>query len=386
LDSFISEYYDRPVILSPQDGAHYFFGYYDLPASQGRKHLCHRVSFMDRLPTAKDIAQLGYLENGEFVPFAETTAWNFQQGALLQYHRFKADTVFYNTFHNNRVCTAQHNYATGSISYTDRAAATISPDGNRGLAVNFGRIFAFRPGYGYAGCTDPWESCNAPAEDGVFLIDMNKGTSQLIVNYQTLAEASGFTPDQKVLVNHINFGPDSDHYVALVRNFPAPGQPLSWSTTLILGDCQGNVTPVLRNTYVSHYCWAGPDSLIAHCTVEGEKKSLYRLELSLKEWVEYDMPYFHEPGLTDIHCNLYPDGTFLIGDGYPKDGYRPIQYYHIPTGTAKTLLYVRTDEPDSWDIRCDLHNRYVFDGAAISFDTTHNDCRQIALIPLPPLP
>ena len=68
---FVSELYREATIITPDDDAHYFFGYYDLRASQGKRHLCHRVQFMDRLPVAEDVAELGYLEDGKFVPFAK---------------------------------------------------------------------------------------------------------------------------------------------------------------------------------------------------------------------------------------------------------------------------------------------------------------------------
>ena len=68
--NFISDFYDEPQIITPDDDAHYFFGYYDLRASQGKRHLCHRVQFMDRLPVAEDVAELGYLENVIFISFA----------------------------------------------------------------------------------------------------------------------------------------------------------------------------------------------------------------------------------------------------------------------------------------------------------------------------
>ena len=35
--------------ITPNDGYHYFFGYYDLKASQGNDHLAHRVEFFDRI-------------------------------------------------------------------------------------------------------------------------------------------------------------------------------------------------------------------------------------------------------------------------------------------------------------------------------------------------
>ena len=57
---FISDIYREAKIITPVDDSHYFFGYYDLRASQGKRHLCHRVKFMDRLPEEGDVAELGY--------------------------------------------------------------------------------------------------------------------------------------------------------------------------------------------------------------------------------------------------------------------------------------------------------------------------------------
>ena len=69
---------------------HYFFGYYDLPAWNESQsyHLCHRVKFWDRLPEKDDIAEIGLVDvnKQDFIPVVETTAWNFQQGAMLQWN------------------------------------------------------------------------------------------------------------------------------------------------------------------------------------------------------------------------------------------------------------------------------------------------------------
>lgn len=378
--TFQSDYYQEPKIITPMDGHHYFFGYYDLRASQGKRHLAHRVPFMDRLPAAEDVAQLGYLEDGKFTAFAETTAWNFQQGALLQYHPRKADTVFYNTVQNGVFCTAAHNYSTGEKSFTDRPAATISGDGKWGLAINFGRIYAFRAGYGYAGAEDPWRDINAPADDGIYLTDMEQGTSKLLIAYDRLAAICGYPPEQKILINHINFGPDCRHYVALLRNFPVPGVK-GWRTTMLVGDLEGNVRVLLRQTYVSHYIWANKEYVFAHCSPESmEKKSLYRICVADGSWKEFDMPLFHCKGETDLHCNISPDGNYIIGDTYPREGMRAIEAINLQTGACRTLLRAQTVIPTNPDIRCDLHNRFVFDGSAISYDTTQNGCRQIAVV------
>ena len=55
---FISNYYDHAEIITPDDGFHYLFGYYDLrPYSDGR-HLTLRIPEMHTLPTAEDIAEI----------------------------------------------------------------------------------------------------------------------------------------------------------------------------------------------------------------------------------------------------------------------------------------------------------------------------------------
>lgn len=392
-ESFISEYIKQPKIITPNDGGHYFFGYYDMRASQGNRHLAHRVSFMDRMQEADDVAELGYLEDGKFTPFATTTAWNFQQGAMLQYHPFLQDTVYYNVCKDGNFCTVTHNYATGEKKYTDRATACVSPDGKWGLAVNFGRIFAFRPGYGYAGCVDPYAEVNAPAQDGIFLTDMETGKSRMLVNYTKLAEVGGFTADQKILVNHITFNPASNRYVALVRNFTNDAFPW-WSTSMLMGDLDGNIRAVFKNTYASHYIWEDEIHLVAHCSTEPghfneegkwkdpKKKSMFRINMEDSTFQEYDMPFFHEGHNGDIHCNIAPGGKYIIGDGYPIEGYRHIVGYNIETGNSVTLLKSRTVKPVNNDIRCDLHNQFVFDGKFISYDTTENGCRQIAILPI----
>jgi len=329
------------------------------------------------------VAELGYLEDGKFTAFATTTAWNFQQGAMLQYHPNLQDTVYYNVCENGKFSMVTHNYVTGEKKYTDRPTACVSPNGKWGLAVNFGRIFAFRPGYGYAAFVDEFENVNAPEQDGIFLTDMETGVSKQLVDYPTLAKVAGFAPDQKVLINHITFNTTSDHYIALVRNFWDGVSKAKWMTSLVYGDLQGNVKGILQNTYFSHYVWINDHELLAHCTVEPGRKSLYCINMHDGSWVEHDMPYYRDGGHPDIHCNISPDGTYIIGDGYPRDGYRWIMYYELTTGKSKTLLKAKTVKPPIDDIRCDLHNRFVFDGKYISYDTTQNGCRQIALVPVP---
>ena len=45
------------------------------------------------------------------------------------------------------------------------------------------------------------------------------------------------------------------------------------------------------------------------------------------------------------------------------------------------LVDMETDIPTIIDVRCDLHVRFVWSEKYISFDTTHNGRRDIAVLP-----
>ena len=81
----------------------------------------------------------------------------------------------------------------------------------------------------------------------------------------------------------------------------------------------------------------------------------------------------------DIHCNYSPDKRYFIGDGYIEgDGKRYLYFHDFEKRTTKPLFGVYS-KPVETDIRCDLHARWNAAGNMISYDTTENGVRQIAL-------
>jgi len=135
--------------ITPDDEYHYFFGYYDLQPydKSGKYHLTHRVKFADRLPLDSDICEIGVIEinSGRFIKVGETTAWNFQQGAFLNW--FSDTSVVYNTFINGELRAVVKDLNGETIKVISRPLASLSEDKKWGLSINFARIFSFRPGY-----------------------------------------------------------------------------------------------------------------------------------------------------------------------------------------------------------------------------------------------
>lgn len=371
-------------IISPME-EQCFFGYYDLNAydSTGTKHLCHRVNFIDRIPGEKDVAELGLVSDGKFEKIAETTAWNFQQGALLQFQKDSDEVIFYNERGQNAYATVVHNLKTGAKNHLPRSAACISPNGKYALSINFSRIFGFRAGYGYAGVADVFADCNRPTEDGIWLMDVESGECRLIIDYERIYREFPIKglENEKMVVNHITFNESSDRFLFLLRNFPSKSGA-GWGTTLITSDLQGNMHLVLENKFVSHYCWKGSSEILAFCMPK-EEPGLFLLEDRTNYCTQLKSPYPEGPFGGDIHCLCSPDKRYIIGDGYPDaEGYRPLFLYDTQTETIQRLLRSLSKADANWDIRCDLHARFNRQGDKISFDSTHSGKRHICEINL----
>lgn len=389
--------------LSPEDGKHYFFGYYDLmPYSPDcRRHLAARIPFDMVLNGPDDVMEFGWIEDGKFEKLFETTCWNFQQGILATYQRDgKSNVIFYNVLDKEAGCyrTVRHNLDTGKKDYSSMACGTISPDGTHGLGINFSRIWDFRPGYGYPNLPDPFAGIPHPAGDGVFLCDFDKGTTKQLCSCEELAKLFPMRgrENTRMVVNHIALNPAGDRYLFLYRSIPdpdyvpAPGKT-RWTTVLFSGDMEGNVK-FIYDEMVSHYWWEDNENMIAFARPEGERNGVWRVNMidgsyeEIRGDDEGPKSLRTVTGAWDIHCSLSPDGRFMIGDNYPnKDGYRKIFIHEMATGRTEVLLETYSPYADdhlklpngSKDARCDLHARWNHDGSRVSFDAIARGHREI---------
>lgn len=369
---------ERIVRISPNDGYHYFFGYYDIPAltPDDRYHLTNRVRFMDRLPTPEDVNELGIIDvqTGSFYKFAESHAWNFQQGSLLQWRANSSNEVVYNTFENGAYHAVVYNVQTGMRRVYDYPIANVSPNGKYGVCVNMSRIYDFRPGYGYCNIKDSWASVNAPFDDGLRLLDLETGESKMLFSYRDLEDQLVSEPefkDNKIVIDHVNFNTTSDRFVFLLRNFPEKGE--KWGTIIASSDLGGKLFQWSHYTVASHYHWKDDRTIVIYADC-GEGLTIYETEDLNGKHKAYKKEYFPD----DIHCSYSLDRRFIVGDGYPAaDGYRDIYLYCFETDRIKSVCRVYSPFLSDMDIRCDNHCRWMHDGKSITFDGIHEGFRGI---------
>lgn len=377
--------------ISPCDGRHYFFGYYDLqPYNKSQTlHLSHRADFMDRLQTASDSADVGVIdvESGKFHKLDTTYAWNFQQGAMLQWNSLSPENeIIYNSYIDNEYHGVVMDINTGKKRYLDVPVANVSRDGKYGLGINMSRLYDFRPGYGYAPIPDKYKNVNHSDEDGVFLIDMQTGKSKLILSMQEIWDFSGsfFQKDEKLIINHITFNPGAGRFLMLVRNFPEAGK--AHVTASITADINGkDLFNLCDYGITSHYWWMNDTYLVWYADGKELTCKCGRLNNYIVKDKTYEGSLMADGFFTfDNHMSFTGDNKYMITDTYPLGiGIMTLRLYSPEKNTASDLAYFHPVNVDCVDARCDLHPRWNRTSDAVTFDSIHEGFRGIYKIDLP---
>ena len=373
-----------PVRALTRGPLHHFFGYYDKSPWQpgGDLMLGHELPFMDRQPDGEDVATLGLIRPGAdeptFEPFAQTRAWNWQQGAMLQW--LDGQTVAFNVREGDEFRARLLNINDGSERTLPRALNFVSPDGTMALSCNYARLHDTRPGYGYAGPDDPTAG-STPDDDGVWLMDMKTGDAKLVLSLAQLADEAakrGFEapPNSIYWINHMAFNPGATRILLLHRCMMfLPDGRKPWKTFTYTCDLDGsNLFRFPDAGFFSHYDWRDDAHLLAWAKVEniGNRFFLFEDRSDQFEIVADDE-------LTaDGHCSYSPDRRWILSDEYPEsDGFRPLFLWDTQTQTRHKLGRFYGPTPADNDIRCDLHARWHRDGRRLCFDSLHEGTRQI---------
>ncbi len=171
--------------------------------------LGHEARFNDRAPTADDSIGIGIIDlnaGNRFERLTEGHAWNWQQGAMAQWHPSDPERLFvHNDCRNGSFVGVVRDVEKGEQTVVERPLYALLPDGKTGFSLNFARLATHRPGYGYAGVKDGFADDPQPGQDGVWRVDLSSGNSELIVS---LAELAARDPKPSMqgawhYVNHI---------------------------------------------------------------------------------------------------------------------------------------------------------------------------------------
>ena len=368
----------RPLTYGPK---HHFFGYYEKSPWNASQTLllAHEASFNDRAPAADDRLTIGIVDtqdNNRFRALAETSAWNWQQGAMLQWHPTDPEKTF---IHNDRrndahVGVVRDISGKETMQYS-RAIYAVLPCGKTGLSVNFARLAVHRPGYGYAGSHDPFHSDPHPAQDGIWNVNLETGDSMLVVSLDKLARIDP-KPSMKVGVHYINHIQPSRNgkWIAFFHIWTIDSK--NWEVRLYICRADGSELRYLLDTgKVSHYDWWEDEAILVWAAHPATGKPHFLL-------VALDGTFKIVGGdslVEDGHCSFSPDKRWVLNDTYPdRFDMRTLMLVKWPEERRIDIARLYSPRSKWWgEIRCDLHPRWSHDGKMLCIDSVHEGTRQM---------
>lgn len=261
---------DRVIRREDGKSHHYFFGYYDKQPwdVSGQRILAHRAMFLDHFPKPDDRAEIGYINlqgEREFVRLAETTAWNWQQGAQLQWlpnGQADGEQILFNDRRDGRLVAVILDPESCHERVIDTPIYTVSPSGRDALSLNYARLFDMRMDYGIAGLEDRGHDVACPEDDGIYRVDFHNGKNDLIVSIADVASVrrSPLGSAAKHWVNHMMFSP-SGHRFCFLHRFWRPDGIMH--SRLFTAGSDGENLLLLFEGLVSHYCWKDETTILA---------------------------------------------------------------------------------------------------------------------------
>ena len=368
------------------DGFDTFFGYHDVTPFGPNDRLLLSARCAKRkdsraagTPLELGVFDLSYAQP-RFERIAVTSAWCWQQGCRLQWFGSTSENyvLFNDTERGRHISRLIDVVAAKSVAAFPRALYAINKDGTLGVSLNFARLQRLRPGYGYDDISDLSSGECAPMDDGLWLVDLKRGSDELILS---LAEVAAIRPEPSMAdathyFNHVLWSPDGSRFFFLhlwrLANGKRKSRAFIWNvatTRLFL------LSP---SDYVSHFCW-----------IDNQRMIIYSNELhSGTHYHLYDV----DKGCIGVvgSRNLCEDGhpsmspanpTLMVTDTYPNRlGEQSLFIFDIASEQLGKVASLYSPSRLRGEIRCDLHPRWSRDGRTICVDSAHRGERRICLI------
>lgn len=375
-----------PVRAITRGPKYHWFGYYDKLQFDlsGRYALGMEVNFEHRSPKPDDVIRIGMVDlddKDRWIELGESRAWNWQQGSMLQWLPGSKSEVIWNDRMDRRFVSHILDVNTRKRRTVPAPVYSIAPDGSWAITTDFRRLNDTRPGYGYAGLPDPNENVLAPADSGIWRIDLRTGRKKLIISVEQalkVPNSHGDWTGAKHWFNHLLISPDGSRFIFLHR-WRGKKEGRSFATRMFTADREGDRLHVI-DPYgrTSHFVWRDPKHVLAwawHPT-QGEKFYLYE---DLTDHVEAIGPSVMT---VNGHCSYLPGNRWIVNDTYPdKQRNQNVYLYEVVTGRRVEIgsFYSPPEYTGEW--RCDTHPRFSPDGTKIVIDSPHGGAgRQMYLI------
>ena len=373
----VSIYSDNVIdkVIIGKKGAHVFCGYFDIDpqnpnnANEFLVHILPVGSQNGNDPIGIGIANI---QTKEIKQLVTTKAWCWQMGARLRWSKQKGLLIF-NSYDeaNGYRCMGYDTINHTSIQIASDALYDISGDERFGLSINFERLQALRPGYGYCCCNSNVDE-QAPSDDGLYFVDLLKGEKRLLVSLKRLSELYPNPSAGYHYINHISISPDSEN--AIFFHIWTCKEMPGWKANLCnINIATGEIKYLEKNDQVSHYDWKNNDEILITAVDKEMGVCNYRI---------YNIKTGNKKVLSSDH--LCQDGHPVFSmrfegfysDTYP-DKYEIQKLFKCSKQTGYEQLAAFYSDPRMHgEKRCDLHPHYFKNSENVAVDSTFSSRRR----------
>lgn len=401
----------NPVKLSQGDES-YFFGYFDkspyLTGGVEDLVLVHRSKNHRIMPLSGESIDIGYIAGGGFVAVTSSTAWNFQQGTMLQWVPGKRNSIIFNDFCEGVLVCKYVNFDTGEEKLYSEPVAAFSPTGKEFVSIDFRLLSYLKPEYGYA-FPDQKKLGDVPNSKGLSVVNFESGDICEIVSLDAVKKLSPAPGSEECIhyINHPLYSPDGQSICFLHRYITRGG---TQATRFLVCNRDGSNLRILISGMASHFGWRNREEVLAWAgerrLLRGSTKGIvsalpiglilkkaYRFfgkPSGLKSRMMQDQyilfntktgarSVFAKSEMTcDGHCSFRSDTDWFVTDTYPdKNGRVSIILGNIGNGSVIRVGLLDTDSSFDGEIRCDLHPRWHPVRPEICFDAAFSGKRAL---------
>lgn len=365
-----------PVRAITRGPKFHWFGYYDKlqfdPTS--RFLLSNEVDFEHRTPRPDDVIRVGLVDTADkdrWIELGSTKAWNWQQGCMLQWLPGSKNEVLWNDRIDDQFVCRILNTETKAERVLESPLYCVSPDGTWGLTCDFRRLNDCRPGYGYAGIPDPNADDLAPADAGLWKVDLKSGERKLLFSFADAARIPhepASSVGAKHWFNHLLISPDGKRFIFLHR-WRGRAEGRGFSTRMFTMNADGT-DPHVLDPYgkTSHFIWRDPTHVLAWAQhpSHGERFYLYEDRGKNVEVIGKEVM------TVNGHCTYLPGNRWILNDTYPDTARVQHPYlYHVASGRRVPLGQFASPPAYTGEWRCDTHPRFSPDGRFVCIDSPH---------------
>ncbi len=361
----------------------YFFGFHDKTpwSADNGKLLAHQFDVPYRATLPEDTVKVGYFSGRDFqdfTPLAETRAWSWQQGSMLQWLGNTSDIIF-NDFDGEKHISRVVNNTGGVRRTLPKPVAAVNPAGSLAVGFDFCRFESGLPGYGYVNGSDPDEGISIPSrlESGLYSIEIETG---VIKQFFSVADITALEPhptmeDSLNFFSHCLFSPSGKRLVFFHR-WLQRGNRL-WTRMISCDPWGGDIFIFPTSGMVSHIAWQDDEHILAYARTEKFDDRYYLFRDRTGDYSIIGEDSFDSDG----HPQFSPDGRFILTDTYP-DRRRIQRLIVYDTHEQKRHEIARFHLPLKFNgvWKVDLHPRWNRDGSMICVDSGRTGERSLCTI------